>query len=397
MLTKLLTCALLSIAFASTAQAETINLKTNSKNPNEILFLVAQAKMQSGNLADAERILKALSKKTNSPRVLLDLGRVLFLQRKYTESKAVFKGVLSENTVPWSVREKVHHYIRQIEAITGSVKFSFEIVKDTNPSNFTSEKEITIFGNKMKIVVPDEAKEVHGVKVGLQASKALNEKRTLVSYANASVTKYEVSELDRVNIDAGMSHRLSKQFKVKGGVQTAFTGGKHQYQQPYVGLTYFPDFVNEFNMQFDAGIARLDVIDSNNYDATVLTASISGSKLLSERYALSTSVSLEKSNAEFDANGFAGIGATIALKTPVHKGWTLEPSARFNYRNFDASDPFFGEVRSDSKKFFSLVAYNRDFRFRDLIPKIGVEYTKNDSNLEYYSYEKTNVILKLEY
>jgi hypothetical protein len=139
------------------------------------------------------------------------------------------------------------------------------------------------------------------------------------------------------------------------------------------------------------------VIDSNNYDATVLTASISGSKLLSERYALSTSVSLEKSNAEFDANGFAGIGATIALKTPVHKGWRLEPSARFNYRNFDASDPFFGEVRSDSKKVFSLVAYNRDFRFRDLIPKIGVEYTKNDSNLEYYSYEKTNVILKLEY
>jgi hypothetical protein len=380
------------------ATKQTVEITT--EQAYSIMFKAAMSEAKKGNYEKAEKLLNAIWVKTKAPRVGLELGKVRYHQGKYSESKEVFTEVLSGSTlaepVPWEVRKKVHVYLSDIDMRLGSIMYSVELVSDSNPTNFTSSETVEILGSEFVIQKPDVAETVNGVRANATMNKSLDKKKSLVAHAGVSLTKYEMDELDRALLNLGVSYQSPQsKVKYKAGVVESFLAGEHEYQLGYVGLSYYPQL--SFNSSIDVQVSDLDVIVSDNYDAKIYSVSFSGGKRLTKDSALSGSIKLEKSNAKLEENSFNGIGTNLTLSHHIGRGWSADTTMGAQLRQYQDESLFFGSVREDRKLSMSVSFYNRDFRIFDMIPKIGVSHENNESNLDYYTYDKTNLIAKVEF
>ena len=115
----------------------------NTPTPAEIQaeFNQAMADLESGRPAIAAVSLERLVELTASPRILLELGRALYLSGQYKKSKAVFNQVLQSDEIPWLVEENVRHFLSLIEQRTGSINFNLAFISDTNPTLKSSAKQ----------------------------------------------------------------------------------------------------------------------------------------------------------------------------------------------------------------------------------------------------------------
>ena len=396
-LAMLMTVSAMSFAEEKTAK-QTVEI--TEQQAFGIMFKAAMGEAKKGNYVKAEKLLSTIWLKTKAPRVGLELGKVRYHQAKYSESKEAFNDVLNsskiDNPVPWEVRRKVHSYLSDIDTRLGSVKFSVELVSDSNPTNFTSSETIEILGSEFVIQKPDTASTVNGVRMNATMNKSLDEKKSLVAHAGVSLTKYEMDELDRALLNLGVSYKPSQsKVKYKAGVVESFLASEHEYQLGYVGMSYFPQLSFSSSIDFQASV--LDVIASDNYDANIFSVSFTGGKPLTRNTDLSATIKLEKSNANLDENSFNGVGSSMTLSHHIGQGWSADTTIGGQLRKYQDESSFFGDVREDAKINMSVSFYNRDFRIFDMIPKIGVSHEKNESNLDYYTYEKTNLIAKVEF
>ena len=125
-------------------------------------FVEAMQQLRAGNFERAEGILRDMLKRTGSPRVKLELARVLYLEGKDAEAKALFKEVSMQSDTPWRVRDNIAPFVRSIEERSGYVKLGVTVVSDSNPRNLAPQEEFTI-GNLH--VTPTEApKKVTGLR-----------------------------------------------------------------------------------------------------------------------------------------------------------------------------------------------------------------------------------------
>jgi len=143
-------------------------------------FLEGARQLQAGDLEGAERTFRELTRKTDSPRVKLELARTMFLLGRYSESRLLFKQVLLDPDVPWRVRDNVEAFLRQIDEAEGYARFSLSIVSDSNPRNITSQREFTIGGFRLSFAPPADNKRVTGVRYGIQAMYPIQRENRVV-------------------------------------------------------------------------------------------------------------------------------------------------------------------------------------------------------------------------
>ena len=104
-------------------------------------FVEAMQQLKAGHLAGAERILRAMLERTDSPRVKLELARVLYLEGRDAEAKALFREVSARSDTPWRVRDNIAPFVRSIEERSGYLRFGVTVVSDSNPRSLPAQEE----------------------------------------------------------------------------------------------------------------------------------------------------------------------------------------------------------------------------------------------------------------
>lgn len=374
-------------------------ISSSATDPLQVLFEIGITELNKGNYKSAIDIFASLTEKTNSPRVQLELARALFLDRRYRQAEQAFQAVLLLPDIPWTVQENIRLYLEEIDSALGYLKFGFSLVSDDNPRNFTDSRQVVIAGQLLNVIQPEDNKKIHGVRYSLRGAKAITENGSLMGYFDATYSDFEGSNFDRWGTDLGLflALRSLPKLKLRVGLEESFYNDEHHYEFPYFGLRFTPKPVYQFSLNSEFKIGRLRVPRASYLDATnlTLTTKISKSTFDGKLYT-SGDLYLEKSTAGEAAYSYHGGSAGISLSFAFLQGWQLKPYLSVGRRFYEATDPLWGESRRDTREVFGIALKITDLKVFGLTPEVGISYEENSSNIEFYSYDKGNLVLNFK-
>lgn len=366
-------------------------------DPLQIKFLEGAVELQKGNYTTAAGIFREILTKSNSPRVKLELARALFLCRRYRESGKLFHDVLLHSGIPWSVQENIRLYLKEIDSVSGEIKFGLSIVTDSNPRNFTNSRQVKIAGQTLTLQSPSDNKEVIGLRYSLNGAKALSDDGRFIGYSNIAFSDFGNSQFDRWVGDLGLlySFEYLPKLRVKAGIEESFFAGRHLYEFPYIGLIFTPDSADQFRLNSEFKIGELLVPDADYLDAKNLLITTNISRHLKSDVLLAGDFSFEKSLADEDAYSYHGGAIGLNLSIPFAKDWGVKLSGSIRRRLYEGSDPFFGDTRRDTFSKIGITLANKRLNVFGYSPEIGVTYEMNRSSLEYFKYDKLGLVFSI--
>ena len=384
--------ALLLVAAAAAAPA-----RAQSDQALQQAFVEAMQQLRAGHLAEAERILRGMLERSHSPRVKLELARVLYLEGKDAEAKALFKQVSMQSDTPWRVRDNIAPFVRSIEERSGYLKLGVTIVSDSNPRNLAAQEEFTI-GNFR--VMPTEApQKMTGLRYSVQGWMPAHGASRTGGYLNASYADYPGRQLDRITADFGLLKNLSASGRTRGraGVELGTLGGKRLYHFPYLGLDSVLRQTETYRIAGEVKAGKVNFADFGYLDATYLSTAVSARKAVSEAAAVSLSATLERSQARERAYSYAGwqLGPGIDLFW-ADSLYLLGARAALGSRKYKAVDPLFGQQRRDTTQRLEATLSNKRWRWRDNRISLVASIERNRSNIGFYSYRKFNFSVAIE-
>jgi hypothetical protein len=383
--------ALAEEAPASTAQA--------SSNTYQARFLLGVEAMHAGSPARAAAIFEPLLAETGSPRVKLELARALYLLQDYERSEQLFREVLALPELPWQVAENIRVYLDEIDMATGFIKFSVGMVSDSNPRNFTNSREVTIGGQTLTVVPPEDNRHVTGVRVSVRGYRPLDEKRQTTAFFTASYADFPGGTFDRLSGDVGLAQAVPglPWLKAKAGFEGARLDGHTLYRFPYVGALAAMAPSDGYRLLGELKFGRLQVpqmphLDSRNL---FLVGKLTYPPALG--LAFSNEATLERAEASEAAYSYRGgsLGGSVVWPSDTwDTRFTLYGSA--GVRMYEGIDPFFGDRRQDTRFTVSLDLLRPSLRIRGYRPQIGVVYERTDSTLDFFSFSKLGLRFQLE-
>lgn len=360
----------------------------------ETRFAQAMHELQVGNLARAENHLREMLMYTDSPRVKLELARVLYLKGEYAQAKVLFQEISNRSDTPWRVVDNIGHFVRNIEERTGYIKFGVTIVSDSNPRNL-AQKDFTIGG---VLVTPTEApKRVWGLRYSVRGWQPLAS--GVSGYANASYADFPGQEIDRFTADGGLLKNLSASGRVRGkaGVEFSTLDGAHLYHFPYVGVDAVVAESETSRATAELKLGRVSFPDARYLDATQTNAAFSVRRTLADTAALSISGSVEHGDTKERAYTYCGWDAGPGIDTFwPGSAFVIGARAAVGARKYAEVDPLFGQRRSDAKARFDVSIGNKSWRWRSSYVSLVGTIERSSSNIGFYSYRKANASIVVE-
>jgi hypothetical protein len=362
-------------------------------------FLEGARHLQAGDYEAAAGIFRALLSKTDSPRIKLELARALFHLKRYQEARALFREGLMDPDIPWRVRDNIEAFLREIDNIEGYLKFSLSLVSDTNPRNLSSQKEFTIGGIRLTYLPPPDNKKVTGLRYSAQGYQPLSDEGRLAGYFVGSYTDYPGYSLDRLTADVGLIGDVtdSGRARAKAGVEFGTFGDQRLYDFLYVGFlnVISQSVVHRVGGEYRVG--RVNFPDYGYLDAKYVSATLSAFKAISQTVGVSASGTLEYSRAEEQPYTYYGVTLSPAVTWFLTEpAVVLKTGVSLGTRRYAATDPFFGEQRSDVKARLDLSVSGKTWRWRNFSPAVVLSFEKNRSNIDFYEYRKVNVSIVIE-
>jgi len=388
-----LVIALLLAAAATAGPA----LAQSTDDAMQRAFVEAMQQLRAGNFERAEGVLRDLLKRTGSPRVKLELARVLYLEGKDAEAKALFKEVSMQSDTPWRVRDNIAPFVRSIEERSGYLKLGVTIVSDSNPRNLAPQEEFTI-GN-LRVTPTEAPKKMNGLRYSVQGWRPFHGSSRAGGYLSASYADYPGHQLDRITADLGVLKPLSSSGRVRGkaGVEFGTFGGKRLYHFPYLALDSILKQTQSARLTGEVKLGKVKFADFGYLDANYLSVSASVAKAVSTTASMSLAATLEHSQAREDPYSYVGwqLGPSVDLFWPSSL-YLVRARASLGGRRYKAVDPLFGERRSDSTQRLELTLGNKQWRWRDSRISLVASLERNRSNIGFYSYRKFNLSVVIE-
>ena len=396
-LSSVVMSAAVDASSAQSVEEARVDLAFQSNDPYQILFLIGVGEMQKGNYPSAVKIFRSLFQSARTRRIQLELARALFLDRQFKEARKLFLEIYEDPEVPLSVRENIKLYLDEADAALGQLKFSFAIVSDSNPAGFTDARKITIGGQTLYLVPPDENETVIGAKYGLDATKALTDDASVTAYLNTTFTDYQGGDFDRLDADGGFvfAPRGLPKFRAKIGMEQALFGGSHLYEYPYATLIFIPKPFNQFRWRYELEYGHLNVSHVNNLEADKLTQVLNAKRRFARDNRLASNVFLEAAETEEDPYSYVGGGLGGELSVPINDHWGVKFLGSFSLREFDGVDPLFGSARKDDSYTVGLSFFSRLIKLFGREPEVGIRYERRNSNLEFFEFDRVKLVFRL--
>ena len=360
------------------------------------LFVQAMQELQGGNLAQAELHLREMLRHTDSPRVKLELARVLYLKGEYAEAKTLFQEISHRSDTPWRVVDNIGHFVRNIEEKTGYLKFGVTIVSDSNPRNLAPQKEFAIGG--FQVTPTETPKKLYGMRYTARGWLPFGGSG-YSGYATASYADFPGQEIDRLTADGGLVKNLtdSGRLRAKAGMEIGTLGGSELYQFPYVGMDSVLAESATLRTTGEIRLGKVRFPDADYLNATQTNAALSIRKVLADTAALSISGSVEHGDTRERAYTYYGWEAGPGIDTFwPSSAFVVGARAAVGARKYADVDPLFGERRSDARARFDVSIGNKLWRWRSSYISLLGSLERNTSNIGFFSYRKANASVVFE-
>ncbi|WP_170167518.1 porin family protein [Amphritea balenae] len=353
--------------------------------------------LQKGQYKAAEEILSHISLYDSSPRIKLELARIQFLLGNYKDSQYLFEELLIAKQLPWPVQQNVNKYLNEIDLALGFYKFNLAWTSETNPRNFTSSKEVELVFGEVGVIEPSDNKTIYGIQYSLNTGKALTEIRRTVGFANFTYKDYPNKTFDRITSDLGIYHNMQswQGVRIRTGLESAFISGQHLYRYPYISTVYYPNPNHQFNSNYELKLGYIDISESSYHDAYTVSLEANFSKKSGSNSIIESNVKLELNLAEEQPYSYSGtlFGLGYGHNFDLFQ---VKATTSVLHRRYKEDDPLFIGRREDNRYKAGITLVPNRFRLFDVTPVIGVIAEKNNSSLDFYSYDKVSFVFKLQ-
>ena len=381
-----------------------------SGNPNFDYYLGLSA-LQSGKPAEAVFALeRALLVKPDIPQAQADLGRAYYMLGENKAAQAEFEKVKSNADVPSEVNSTVDQFLSaiQIRFDSSGRRLNFYvdggIGVDSNINSATSLTSLFLPVVNATTLLNDDSRETDSpfieLKPGVRFSEPLTESLNLIASGDIEIrTATDASEFSSqiINARVGLaSLRGSSEFRGTLALQNYEVDGENLRDQLALNLEWRKSFNANSRLISFLQIADLSFDEQslrdggqNSIGATWLR-SVSRSLYYFGLYA--GIESKDASSQKFNERDFFGIRAGGQW---AHDNNTIFASLTFQNSENSAEDPSFLVTRDSN--YLAIEAGYRIPYGNNLLLTPKINFTDNDANLDFYSYDRTIVGLYAKY
>ena len=376
------------------AQAIVSRLRQSPDPQLQVLFLSGELyvlKQRYIEAAEEFRLMLARDPALVRPR--LELARALYLAREYDAARYHFEQVLA-SPLPDPVKANVLAYLTAIREYVPSFAFSFDIVSDSNPKQATSNSIVQIGGLLYQLNQNAQAQHAVGTLLVGQGKVPLPSDPSWFVRGYAEHYDYPGRDLDSgyaqllagKHLDLGI-HGLD----FEGGAHLATYAGRSLYQGTTLRAS---DFVRvrptvAVNLIVDARELRYDDFPFLSGWQYVVTGEVRHA--LSPVNSIFAGLSYIRGLAAENPYAFGGYAINARYVQELKGGWIGSLFYQYSWYGFDAADPFFGAVRTDSSNLVEISVTNRYLAYKRFAPRLTVGTDERRSNIDLYSYRRTYV------
>lgn len=345
----------------------------------------------------AAKMLEALTGETDAIRIKLELARALYLSGQLHDARDKFVEVLKElpTDAPTQVRANVERFLIDINRKLNPVRFGFSIVRDSNPTQSTETRKVTIFGLEFDYTPQTQVKEEFGLRVTSDLLVKASERTEFAGFL--SHTQYETADHTRSLFVPEFRYLLSESQRLWARVGFEYEGlnKKTLRQSPFIGFRKLDDFpAQRVSTMLDVRYVSQNYPDFTFVNGRTIEAQIFGKHQISPTMAVNGSLGFENTSANEEPYASRATSLSYGLNlTDLFWGIDLNIGQRHRHRRYEGNDPFFGFRRGDREQTQSLSFQKSGFYIWGILPSVEVIREKRKSNIDIVEFDRTQAVL----
>ena len=345
----------------------------------------------------AAEILETLTGESKAIRIKLELSRALYLSGQLHDARDKFVEVLEElpADAPPQVRANVERFLIDINRKLNPVRFGFSIVRDSNPTQCTETRKVTLFGLEFDYTPQTEVKEEYGLRVTGDLLVKASERTEFAGFL--SHTQYETADHTRSLFVPEFRYLLSenKRLWARLGFEYEGLNKKTLRQSPFIGFRKLDDFpAQRVSTMFDVRYVSQNYPDFSFVDGRTIEAQFFGKHQITPSVAVNGSLGFENTSAKEEPYASRATSLSYGLNlSNLFWGIDLNIGQRHRQRRYEGEDPFFGFRRDDRELTQSLSFQKSGFYIWGILPFVEVIREKRKSNIDIVEFDRTQAIL----
>ncbi len=366
---------------------------------NELSFLEAKLDFAEGQTDEAaDRLEVLIAQDADNWRLRWELAQMMIAARADRRAERQLRAILRLD-VPSHVQAAVRRDLRAIDARRiVRVSFRASAAPSTNVNQATRATTVDLFGGAITAPLNDEARATSGVGVSWGLRGALTPQvgsrmQGLVS-ADGSYTDYANRNFDQgtFRLEAGLRRSLKTPTPTQ--VQVALSGTRRTFageglsSSAGLRLSAQRQVLPRVIAGLQASAEQVEWDERPDRDGPVFAIATNAAIAVTRTAVIRFGINLlrEEAEAETLANTQIGVAPGVTVEAPYKVQVTLDPALTF--RNFDAATALFGVKREDTTYDVGIGLAKTDFDIRGLRPTLRYQYTVNDSNIEFFDYDR---------
>jgi len=352
----------------------------------DTLFRSGMAAAAEGRNNEAIENFRHLLRGVPSPRVKLELARVLLKEGRYRESLSLFREVYKDSSTPMAVKRNILPFMEEAELRVVRVRYGIRAVSDNNPSRVSEGGTIYFNGIPMEYQPPAAKRTSYGAEPWLSVER-LWENGYLTRF-NTSAKLYEERELRSGLFKFSTAKRLDNLGGVfiQGAVETEIWDDTH-YVMPSVEAWKRVKLSDRAGVGFGAQFGYMS-FDNEEISGPYYRSYAFGDWTFRPNATAFANISVEHLNSSNDHYSYYTPAATLGISFKIG-GAVLTPAVTAKTTRFVEYDPFFGVTRKDVTLRPSVSFSHDRIEWNGIKPALTLFHEERDSNIDIYDYKQT--------
>ena len=350
----------------------------------------------------------------NNPYIRFQLAETLFYNQEYEAAKSQFEKLRADTQ---NVRD-IAVFDRFIDVINSKEQWNFafgaSFLNDKNLGNSAKEGTEATLPSGAVVTYNTPRQSGQGISAWLSADKQWNvNDGKYVKFASSIANKYywDNKNYNEVNADVSIGFGYSNarshfefmpfvQKRWYAGGATGLLAGKSlkQYIDTY-GFNFQASYWlnQQFKYSFFYGLGYDNYRNqrySELYNGIAHNMSHSLMYMPSATQYWALSLDLSKKNAEDKTNAYDRYGTRLTWGQEWPLGLATSTTLGIAKRNYKEAT-FFGKKQKNTEYSSAVSLWHKSLHFAGFTPRVTYSYTKTDSNIPIYSYDKHQVLFNV--
>lgn len=362
----------------------------NDNQDMEVLFFNGLLNSHVGNYKEATKYFrKMLEKDPSLIRPRLELALSLQNSGDYVAAKYNYEQALSTR-LPQDAVDKIYQKLGEIRTKLPVYNFSLSMISDSNPQRISYNKVVYINGLPYTLN-NSNVQTKYGVLATGDAHIPMSFDTSL--YLNAYA---EIKEFSGKNIDSMYGQVSFGKSFVKGedtltgevGTHISSYAGKKQSDGLFVSMNGFKRLNDKTGVNANVSYKTYDYQDYDFLNGSLSSINVTGLYVPDQTSRVEASIGVSNYNAKESSYSYVQPSYSIRYMKEFGGGWLTGVKYSGLNTEYKSDDVFFGIKRNDFENRVELELSNRKFIIGKFIPKVSFGYSKVDSNIDAYSYDR---------